>query len=70
MLSDLGIALVTLSGITLVCILPVIYCIKRCSKRVIIMPDSRKVHVQVASTINTTANNDDDDNTEEKHESG
>ena len=62
MLSNLGIALVTLSSTIVVCIVPFLYCIQRCSKRIIIIPDTRKVHVQIESSINV------DDENEEKCE--
>ena len=65
MLSDLGIALVTISGTLIVCIVPFLYCIQRCSKRIIIIPDPRKVHVQIESSVNTAH-----DENEEKCENG
>ena len=64
MLSDLGVALVTISGTLIVCIVPVLYCIQRCSKRIVLIPDTRKVHVQIESSIN------EDDENEEKCENG
>lgn len=64
MLSDLGVALVTISGTLIVCIVPFLYCIQRCSKRIMIVPDPQKVHVQIESSINV------DDENEEKCENG
>lgn len=45
MLSDIGIVSVTMVSLVVVCVVPVLYCIRKCSKRVMIMP-----HRHVADT--------------------
>ena len=48
MLSDIGIVSVTIASLVIVCVVPVLYCIQKCSKRVIIMPHTHvlKMHVE------------------------
>lgn len=47
MLSDIGIVVVTIASTMVVCIVPVLYCIQRCSKRVIIVPQTQNVRIHV-----------------------
>lgn len=46
MLSDIGIVSVTMVSLVVVCVVPVLYCIRKCSKRVMIMPDIADNHEQ------------------------
>ena len=58
MLSDIGIGLITIASTVIVCVVPVLYCIQRCSKRVIIMPAQTQ---HLTTTIKSAHTEDDND---------
>lgn len=60
MLSDIGIVAVTIASTIVVCIVPVLYCVQRCSKRVIIMPQTQHVrmHIKTEHKEDLETNND------------